>query len=433
MDNKRLKHALELRTMDSSNLADYQVKLLRDHIATAMQGPYYKALYEKKGLGPHSINSLRDIEKFPLTGRRELDNHPDGFQAVVSGEVVDLSLTSGTTGPPVRVPYTRGDLNRLAFNEAMAFWGAGVRANDTCLICVTLDRCFIAGLAYYGGLVELGATAIRSGTGQPARQWELIQSLKPTLLVGVPTFLLQVARWAEAHGHRPERSSVKRLVTIGEPIRRHDFSLTPLGDELSRAWQSPISVSYGATELETGMGECTLGAGAHIHPELSLVEIVDEKGNVLDDNQPGELVVTPLGVQGFPLVRFRTGDITRKFTSECGCGWLTDRIGPIEGRLSQRLKVKGTTIYPETIFHTLQEVAGVEASYVEVYSAYDLSDEIKVFVGSSEKLNTVEIAALLQARLRVRPEVILSSTKEAVSVMTADGGRKPRRFFDFRK
>ena len=100
----------------------------------------------------------------------------------------------------------------------MAFYGAGITTQDTCLICVTLDKCFIAGLAYYSGLVGLGATAIRSGSGQPARQWDLIDKINPTVLIGVPTFLIQIADWAKKHGHDPEKAKIKKIITIGEPI-----------------------------------------------------------------------------------------------------------------------------------------------------------------------------------------------------------------------
>ncbi len=433
MSGKMFETALALRTMDPEQTAAYQVELLREHLAQAMRAPFYGDLLGAAGITPGDIHSLSDLADLPLTSRRDLDNQGDRFQAVPATEIVDIALTSGTTGPPVRVPYSVADLERLALNEALAFYGAGVRPGDICQIAVTLDRCFVAGLAYYNGLVRLGATAIRSGPGQAARQWELINSLNPSVLIGVPTFLLQVARWAAERGRDPAKAGVRLLVTIGEPVRQPDFSPTPLGNRLAEIWQCPVRSSYGATELETGFTECAAEQGGHIHPELSLVEIVNEEGAVLPDGEPGEMVVTPLGVRAFPLVRFRTGDITRKYTEKCGCGWTSARIGPVEGRLSQRLKMRGTTIYPETIFHVLQELKQIDASYIEVCSAYDLSDEIKVIVGSRETLSGREVASLLQARLRVRPEVVVRETGEVLKVMTRDGGRKPKRFFDLRE
>lgn len=433
MTDYSLRKALELRESSSEKVDLLRLELLRKHLRHAAGAPYYRQLFADHRIRPEQVHSLAELQTIPFTNRQELDAHGDQFQTVPDEQIVDLSLTSGTTGPPVKVPYTAGDLRRLAFNETMAFWGAGIRPTDICQIAVTLDRCFIAGLAYYNGLVQLGAKTIRSGPGQPAMQWELIKTLYPTVLIGVPTFLLQIAKWAQDQGHDPSRAGIRLLVTIGEPIRRPDFSLTPLGQTLTDAWKCPLRSSYGATELETGLTECGAEQGGHIHPELSIVEIVDDRGNVLPDGQPGEMVFTPLGVEGFPLIRFKTGDITRKYTGGCSCGWQTARIGPIEGRVSQRLKVKGTTIYPETIFHVLQEIAQIEASYVEVHSAYDLSDEIKVIVGGRGTLTEKEIGDLLQAKLRLRPEVSILDTQEVQTIMFRDGGRKPKRFFDLRR
>ncbi len=428
-----LQTALQLRGQDPDQIAAYQAELLRAHISQALRSPFYSALFEKKGITAETISSPQDLENVPFTTRQDLDKHGALITTVPDADIVDIALTSGTTGPPVKVPYTAKDLDRLAFNETVAFWGAGVRPDDRCLITVTLDRCFVAGLAYYNGLVQLGAAAIRSGPGQPARQWELIKALKPTVLIGVPTFFLHMAKWAAEHGIDPARSGIRLLVTIGEPVRQPDFSPTPLGIKLTETWQCPVRSSYGATELETGITECKAEQGGHIHPELSLVEIVDEEGRVLPDGKPGEMVFTPLGVEGFPLVRFKTGDITRKYTKTCSCGWTTARIGPIEGRVSQRLKMRGTTIYPEAIFHVLQEIDRIDASYIEVRSAYDLSDEIRVVVGCRDTLSKKEIESLLQARLRVRPEVEVEETQHVQNRIVGDGGRKPKRFFDLRR
>ena len=424
---------IRLREMASGDREHLQARLLREHVTHALKAPFYRDRLAAANIAPEDIRSLADLPRLPLTAREDLDHHGPSLWAVVPEAVADLALTSGTTGPPVQVPYTAGDLARLAYNETMSFYGTGTRGGDRCLVCVTLDRCFIAGLAYYQGIVGLGATAIRSGSGQPARQWELISLLRPTVLVGVPTFLLQIAQWARAHHFRPEEAGIKRLVIIGEPVRRPDLRLTPLGEELTRSWNCPACASYGATELETGICECPLGCGGHLHPELCLAEIIDEQGHPLGDGRPGELVLTPLGVEGFPLIRFRTGDIARKYSEPCACGWHSERIGPIEGRVAQRLKMKGTTLYPETVFQLLQEVPGVRASYLEVRSDYDLSDLVRVVVGGVDDLDGREIETLLQARLRVKPEVVVRDIDQVMAAMTGEGERKMKRFFDFRK
>ncbi len=428
-----LKTALEWRIADPEKIENFQTGLLRSQVQQASQAPYYKQLLRELGCSFEDIITLEDLRSLPFTSRSALETDPAAFQAVEAASIADLSLTSGTTGSPIVVPYTRSDLERLAFNELMAFWGTGVRPGDRYLICVTLDRCFIAGLAYFSGLVQLGATAIRSGPGQSARQWELISRLKPNGIVGVPTFLLKLAQWGKAQGYSPNSSGVQSLVTIGEPVRGPDHSLIPLGKDLEEAWGARVYSSYAATELETCFCECHASCGGHIHPELALVEIVDEDGNVLPTGKAGEVVVTPLGVEGFPLIRFRTGDVARLHTDPCPCGWRTTRLGPIEGRLAQRLKFHGTTIYPEMIFQALRGLKNVEEAYVEVRSSYDLSDEIKVVAGTdASDIDADMVAELLQARLRVRPEVIVRPRQEVLSTMEKAGGRKLKRFFDFR-
>lgn len=427
-------YSLQLRQAGPAELRPVQEALLRRHLAQAVKAPFYRRRLAGLGLEPARVR-LAELAALPLTSRHDLEADPAAFLAEPAERQVDLALTSGSTGEPVLVPYTAADLERLAFNEQLNFWGAGIRAHDRMLLCVTLDRCFIAGLAYYQGLVRLGATAIRSGPGQPARQWELLARLQPTGLVGVPSFLLKMAHWGAEQGLDPRNCGIKTMVTIGEPVRRGDGNLTPLGRELQAAWGARIINNHGATEMETAFSDCTAGCGGHVHPELMLAEIIDDGGQVLPPGQPGELVVTPLGVEGLPLLRFRTGDIARLHTEPCACGWQTPRLGAVEGRLAQRLKVSGTTLYPEMIFQLLQELPEVKGSYLEVRSSYDLSDEINVVVGKTnpaDQAATARIAELLQARLRVRPQVTALDPERVQATMEQGGGRKLKRFFDLR-
>ena len=426
--------ALELRTASSQFIEKRQLSLLTQHLAYAANVPYYQNVLKSSGTQDASGLSLAELlESLPLTTRADLDHYHDKFGVHHLNPIHDVALTSGTTGNSVVVPYTESDLQRLAYNEAISFYSAGVREGSRVLLTVTLDRCFIAGLAYYSGVTFLGATAVRSGPGQPARQWELINRLQPDVIVGVPTFLLELGRWGQDNGVDVSGGPVKTIITIGEPARKNDHRLTPVGAEIENMWQARIYSSYGATEFETAFGECRAGAGGHVHPELMIAEIIDDSGHTLSDGEAGEVVVTPLGVQGFPLVRFRTGDIARMYSTPCNCGWNSKRLGAIEGRLAQRLKYRGTTMYPESIFHVLQDVQGVVNSYVEVRSRADGADDVIVVVGTDQELDKQHIESLLQARLRVVPAVMIKPGKEVVAVMTREGGHKPKKFFDYRK
>lgn len=426
--------ALELRSLPPESIEKAQLTFLRKHLLHAVQIPFYSKLLRRSEIASDSEMDLSELlQSLPLTSRVDLDLHNDQFGLTHLKPIHDVALTSGTTGNSVVVPYTESDLERLAFNEAIAFYSAGVREKSKVLLTVTLDRCFIAGLAYYSGVTFLGATAIRSGPGQPARQWEVINRLQPDVIVGVPTFLLDLGRWGQRNNIDVAGSSVKTIITIGEPARKSDCSLTPVGMEIEDMWQAGIYSSYGATEFETAFGECNAGHGGHVHPELMIAEIIDDNGNVVSDGERGEVVVTPLGVEGFPLIRFRTGDIARMYSAPCSCGWNTKRLGPIEGRLAQRLKYRGTTIYPESIFHVLQDLDSVTGSYVEVRNTAGGVDDVVVVVGSDDiGLDKRAVESLLQARLRVIPVVQIKTSKEVLATMTVAGGRKLKKFFDYR-
>jgi phenylacetate-CoA ligase len=428
-----LDRAVKLRREDSNIIEREQLFAIKKHLQQASCITFYRELFDREGIDVDSLSDLSDFSQLPFTTRQDIDQAPSKFGLDDSTRFRDIALTSGTTGEPVVVPYTAADLQRLAFNEAVAFHGVGVQEKDAVLLTVTLDRCFIAGLAYYSGAALLGASVIRSGPGQPARQWHIIEKLQPGIIVGVPTFLKELAVWGLENGLKVAEFPIHSLVTIGESTRKHDLSPTSLGRELEELWGAKTFSSYGATEFETAFCECSASAGGHIHPELMLVEIVDDGGNILPDGEAGEIVVTPLGVEGFPLVRFKTGDVGRQYSSPCSCGWNTKRLGPVEGRLVQRLKYKGTTLYPETIFHVLHDIVAVTDAYVEVRSTAAGADDITVVVGGDFNGQDVSmIEDQLQAHLRVRPTVQCRKSEDVCAVMTEAGGRKPKRFFDYR-
>ena len=431
-----LDQALKLRNSSTLHILEEQKRFLRVHLHYAAHTPFYSSLFREYGLDCDEIANSMAMAALPMTSRKDIEQNPEQFHVPprFRSDIVDISQTSGTSGRPLSVPLTRGDIDRLAFNEAVAFFGAGVRPGDRVILSVTMDRCFVAGLAYFSGCVKLGASAIRSGPGHPASLWELISEFNPGVMVGVPAHILETGRWAVGEGLDPSESGVRTIIAIGEPVRRPDMSLLPLGAELQELWGcSPVS-TYAATEMQTCFCECTHGLGGHVHPELAVVEIVDEDGVPLPSGKPGEVVVTPLGVEGMPLVRYRTGDIARLITEPCLCGWNTPRLGPIEARLSQRLKYRGTTIYPEMIFQALQEVRQVEAAYIEVRADFDLSDTVTVVAGVRHRhdVDIDQLRSLLQARIRVKPELRIESMESVVKKMTEHGGRKPKRFFDYR-
>jgi phenylacetate-CoA ligase len=411
-----------------------QDALLRSHVRTlAKRSPYYRRRFAEGGIEPEAIRGCRDLPLLPFTDKEDLERENRDFLCVDETEIVDLCLTSGTTGTPVPLWQTRRDLERLACNEEVSFRRMGIGPADRVLVAVALDRCFMAGMAYFLGLTRIGATAIRGGSGSLAHLVELVRHQRPTAIVGVPTLLLALADRLQAEGAEPTRAGVRRLVCIGEPVRGRDLRLSNLGERLRQRWQAAVFGTYASTEMATAFSDCEAGMGGHLSPELMVVEIVDEQGCVLPPGEPGEVVATPLLVTGMPLLRFRTGDIAILHPEPCACGRLSPRLGPVLGRKAQMLKVRGTTVYPPGVFAVLQEFAPVCGYYLEVFDDFALSDRLRVVVASRDPALTAEtVAERLVARLRVKPEVVIAPAAAVAAKTAQDGKRKPVVFFDYR-
>lgn len=412
-----------------------QLQLLQQQLIYLQQAsPYYRELLREKDFSAEQFRSLDELKTLPLTGKNELSANNRNFLAVAEERVVDICQTSGTTGSPVTIWQTEADLQRLARNEQQAFVAAGIKSSDRVLIGAALDRVFMAGLAYFLGLRNIGATAIRAGSGQPALVAELIRQQRPNVLVGVPSLLLAIAQQFQARGQNPAEQGVEKLICIGEPVRDADLSLSALGSALQQQWQAQVLGTYASTELATAFADCSVGCGGHLQPELVVVEIVDEQGQPITNGAVGEVVVTPLGIEGTPLLRYRTGDIAQLHCEACSCGRQTPRLGPILGRRAQMLKCRGTTLFPAAISSALQELSGVRGHYLEIEHDFDLSDRIRVVVGCSDaSLSATMIAEQIAAKTRVKPEVVLVSPEEISRKIIRPDQRKPVTFFDCRQ
>ena len=295
------------------------------------------------------IRGVADLAQIPLTTKKHVSESNDRFWCIPREKLLDLCTTSGTTGVPTLYPLTQGDLDRLAQNEFLCFRRVGLSPSDLVILAVTIDKCFMAGLAYFEGLRRLGAAVVRVGAGSPAMLLSMIERLNPTAIISVPSFLKRVAAYADQQGRDLARSTVRKLICIGEPVRNPDWTLTPLGSQISQAWNAQVFSTYGNTELASSLCECGAGQGGHVHPQLLHVEILDDAGRPVPDGREGQLVATTIGVEAMPLIRFATGDVTFLTRQRCPCGIWTWRIGPILGRKDQAMKIKGTSVYPAAV------------------------------------------------------------------------------------
>ncbi len=402
--------------------------------ATVAYARQHSPFYQRKLASAPEVHRASDLQLLPLTTKHEVSQFNEQFWCTGPENFVDLCTTSGTTGIPSLYPLTGPDLDRLGFNEFLCFNRVGLSRGDVVVLAVTMDKCFMAGLAYFEGLRRLGVTAIRVGAGSPAMLLSMIDRLKPTAIVSVPSFLKRVAEYAGQQGIKLATSTVRKLICIGEPVRQSDWNLSPLGTHIAQQWNAQVFSTYGITELATSFCECSAGKGGHLHPQLLHAEIVDDAGHPVPDGKEGQLVATTIGVQAMPLVRFATGDMTFITHERCECGLSTARIGPILGRKDQAMKLKGTMVYPAAVQRALQSVDQV-IDYVMIATApTPLSDELEVIVAwRGEVSGALEaIREKLRGELKVCPTVRIATLQEIQTLGNSRELRKQRVFIDRR-
>jgi phenylacetate-CoA ligase len=396
--------------------------------------PFYKELFALYQVDINTIKTLEDLRRIPTTGKEDLQKRNNDFLCVPKDTVIEYASTSGTLGSPVTIALTESDLSRLTVNEYNSFTCADGTSQDIFQLMLTLDRQFMAGIAYYSGLRKLGAGIIRLGPGVPSLQLETIQRLNPTAIVAVPSFILKLIQAAKDHNVDLNKTSVKKAICIGENIRNTDFSLNILGKKITEAWNIKLYSTYASTEMQTAFTECSQGHGGHLQPDLVIAELLDEDNNAVPANTPGELTITTLGVEGMPLLRYKTGDMCMYFDEPCACGRHSLRLSPIIGRKKQMIKFKGTTLYPPAMFDLLNEMEEVLDYVVEVYSNEIGMDEVLLHLLPQDNSKECDnrIRAYLQARLRVSPHVNYITAEQIQKMQFPEATRKAIKFVDKR-
>ena len=413
----------------------FNARLLREHIGYCHErSPFYRRRFDELGVTSEQIQSVDDLHLLPCTTKEDLEGLTQEFLCVPEHEIIDTCQTSGTTGKPVSLLQTASDLERVGYNEKISFSAAGMTAEDSVMIACALGRCFMAGLAYFEGVRQLGARAIRTGSGNPSVLAQSVLLHHPSIIVCVPSQAVLMGEIIQNEGQDPSCLGVRALICIGEPVRTTDLELSQLGCRLRQLWGCDIVGTYASTEMATSFTDCVACKGGHYHPELMTVEILDDRGDSVPPGQFGEVVVTPLQVTGMPLLRYCTGDIATYYTDPCPCGRKTYRLSPIVGRKQQKMKIRGTTVYPNAIFSVLQGIPEIKNYYLEVNGEYALSETVCVVVGieSESSLSGQLIAEKLRGYIRVKPEVEVKSVAEVASKTLREGKRKAVTFFDNR-
>jgi phenylacetate-CoA ligase len=416
----------------AAEIARIQDRLLAETVDRAIScSPYYGE--RLAGIG--AVRTAADLASLPTTAKEALQARSGDFCAVPAREIIELVSTTGTTGAPVFVPMTRNDVERLSENERRGFSWLGAAPGMRFHLAATMDNLFVAGLAYHEGIRKAGATAIRVGIQPAQRHLDLLRALRPEGMVAVPSMMAALARTARDAGDDLRAFAPRKALLIGDAIRGADLGSNALGRLIEEAWGTELFSTYGLTEATAAFHECPSHRGLHSHPDILLAEVVDDRGNPLAPGETGELVITTLQAEAMPLIRYRTGDISFIVPGECPCGRGGLRIGPILGRKAQRLKIKGTTVYPKTIEDALVAIDGVENFILEADSDGDGTDRLLVRVGTRRVDDPAFRKAVddaLLAKARVTPSVRLESPASVEGALYEGGRRKPRSFVDRR-
>jgi len=365
--------------------------------------PFYK-----KHFDGYDINNF---ESLPFTTKQDISTNNEAFCCVEKSSIAEYVTTSGTSGDPITIYLTKNDLDRLAENEKTSLTLMDGSDRDLYQLLTTIDKQFMAGIAYYSGIQKMNAGIIRMGPGSVAAQWDAILKYKPTKLIAVPSFILNLLDYAKKNGIDYQSSSVDAIICIGEPIRDNSFALNTLGKKITDDWKVNLFSTYASTEMATAFSECTAQNGGHLNSDLLYLEVLREDGEHAENGEQGEIVVTTFGVEGTPLVRYRTGDIATFWSEKCTCGRETPRLGPIIGRKNELIKYKGTSIYPQAIYNVLNSINGIGLYYIEVKQRDLSTQELTITLAeedlSPEDLN--EIGTIMKAKLKITPILRLSS------------------------
>lgn len=426
----------ELHYSTSSEIKLFQEERLKETLRyLAEHSPFYKRMFDDNNINIDDIKTIEDLTKIPTTSKNDLQSNNADFICVDSVDIIDYVTTSGTLGEPVTFALTDSDLQRLAYNEACSFTMAGCTKEDIMQLMTTIDRRFMAGLAYFIGARELGCGVVRVGNGIPELQWDTIKRVKSSACMVVPSFLTKMVEFAENNNIDYNNSTLKKAICIGEALRNPGGELTTLGKKISEQWGAlELYSTYASTEMQTSFTECEAHEGGHIPADLIIVELLDDNEQPVKDGEPGEVTITTIGVEAMPLLRFKTGDICIRTSAPCKCGRNSARLSSVIGRKGQMIKFKGTTIYPPILFDILDNIPDIENYIVEVFTNALGTDQIQIRIGSNNHSDSFvkQIKDIFRSKVRVAPDIKFESSELIARLQMPPMSRKIVKFFDLR-
>jgi len=376
----------KIETARREDIESLQLSRLQDTVQRVYSlTPFYQDKFKELGITPSDIKTIDDVKKLPFTTKKDLRAHyPFGLFTVPMSEVVRIHSSSGTTGKPTVVGYTKADMD--VWDEVMArvMTMAGATSNDVVHNGYGYGL-FTGGLGFHNGAAKIGAAVVPASGGMTDRQLMLLRDFGATILAATPTFALHMAEVAKkTGGNYLQDYKLKAGIFGAEPTS------AGLKKEVSEAWGIDYHEVYGLSEI-IGPGvacSCKHSDLLHVFEDHFLFEIIDSKtGEVLPDGQRGELVITSLTKQALPLLRYRTGDITSITKEPCKCGRTMLRMESIVGRADDMLIISGVNVYPSQIEHVIANTDGVSLNYLIIADKKGYLDKLELQVEVEENIN----------------------------------------------
>ena len=386
--------------MDRDGIRHVQSERLRETVERVyFNVPYYRNKMQEAGLGPESIQTIDDLSKFPFTTKQDLrDNYPFGLFAVPMSEIVRVHASSGTTGKPTVVGYTRNDISTWSEVMARTLTSAGANRNDFIQIAYGYGL-FTGGLGLHYGGEKIGASVIPISGGNTVRQIQLMHDFGSTVLACTPSYALFLAEAIQESGIK--RDDLKLRVGV--------FGAEPWTENMRREIEDKLRIKaidiYGLSEV-IGPGvasECLVQEGLHINEDHFYPEIIDpETLKVLPEGSTGELVFTTLTKEGLPLIRYRTRDLTRLNYEKCKCGRTMVRMEKCLGRSDDMLIIRGVNLFPSQVESVLLEMSEIKPHYLLIVDRVNNLDTLELKVEVDEAFFQDKISQLESLRQKLQ-------------------------------
>ncbi|GAW91264.1 phenylacetate--CoA ligase family protein [Calderihabitans maritimus] len=389
--------------MPREQLEELQLERLKATVERAYHNvPHYRRLMQEKGIEPSDIQSLEDLRKLPFTTKNDLrENYPYGMFAVPLSEVVRIHSSSGTTGKPTVVGYTRNDLNVWAELMARSLTCGGATKNDVIHNAYGYGL-FTGGLGVHYGAERIGASVIPISGGNTKRQVMIMKDYGSTILTCTPSYALYLAEVMEEMGVRPEDLKLKCGIFGAEPWSEN------MRKEIEKKLPLIALDIYGLSEI-IGPGvamECPEKNGLHIFEDHFIPEIIDPvTEEPLPYGQFGELVFTTITKEALPMIRYRTRDISALYKEPCSCGRTLVRMARVSGRTDDMLIIRGVNVFPSQIESVLLEIGETEPHYQLIVQREGSLDTLEVQVEVSERLFSDKVRRLEELENKIRAEI----------------------------